>query len=71
MPKATVDHVLWCGYGEGGYDKNKFGQYFVLSILAGMYIGFGILLIFTVGAQFASAKSIATKVIMGLRSVSL
>ena len=34
-------------------------------MLAGFYVGLGILLIFTVGAQFASAKSVATKVIMG------
>jgi nitrite transporter NirC len=35
-------------------------------MLAGMYIGFGILLIFTVGAQFANVGSAATKIIMGI-----
>ncbi|MHC4268757.1 MAG: hypothetical protein ACYSTS_09845 [Planctomycetota bacterium] len=48
MPKATVE--AFCGVAMAKEDmiRNKFGQYFVLSILAGMYIGFGILLIFTV-----------------------
>ncbi|MDR4504796.1 MAG: formate/nitrite transporter family protein [Candidatus Scalindua sp.] len=45
--------------------KNRLGQYFCLSILAGMYIGFGILLIFTLGAEFASASSVAVKLVMG------
>jgi len=65
MPKATVDAFCNVAVAKEDMIRNKFGQYFVLSILAGMYIGFGIILIFTVGAQFASAKSIATKVIMG------
>lgn len=46
--------------------KERFGQYFVLSILAGMYIGFGILLIFTVGSAFDSLTSPAVKILMGI-----
>ncbi len=40
--------------------------YFVAAILAGIFIGFGIILIFAVGAPFASQDSPAVKLIMGL-----
>lgn len=43
--------------------KNPFG-YFIASILAGFYIGFGILLIFTIGGLLSGAPY--TKVIMGM-----
>jgi nitrite transporter NirC len=43
--------------------RNPLG-YFVLSMLAGMYIGFGVLLIMTVGGQLAGSP--ATKLVMGL-----
>ncbi len=43
--------------------KNPVG-YFLLSMLAGAYIGFGILLIFTIGGQLQGAP--ATKLIMGV-----
>ncbi|MCR5415825.1 MAG: formate/nitrite transporter family protein [Pseudobutyrivibrio sp.] len=43
--------------------KNPVG-YFLLSMLAGAYIGFGILLIFTIGGQLSGAP--ATKLVMGV-----
>ncbi len=64
--KATIDTFAAVAVTKEEMIKNKFGQYWVLSMLAGMYIGFGILLIFTVGAQFASVGSVATKIIMGI-----
>jgi nitrite transporter NirC len=45
--------------------KNRIGQYFCLSILAGAYVGFGILLIFTVGGNFVDASAGAKKLVMG------
>ncbi|MCP4252486.1 MAG: formate/nitrite transporter family protein [Candidatus Scalindua sp.] len=63
--KATVDTFTGAAIAKEDMIRNRFGQYWILSMLAGMYIGFGILLIFTVGAQFASAKSAAVKMIMG------
>ena len=39
--------------------------YVILSILAGVYLGFGITLIFSVGAPFAAEGSAAVKLIMG------
>ncbi len=64
--KATIDTFTGVAVAKEDMIKNKFGQYWVLSMLAGMYIGFGILLIFTVGAQFASVGSPAVKIIMGI-----
>ena len=39
--------------------------YFVLSMMAGAYVGLGIVLIFAVGAPFAAASSPWTKTVMG------
>ena len=39
--------------------------YMVLAILAGVYLGFGITLIFSVGAPFAAEGSAAVKLVMG------
>jgi nitrite transporter NirC len=39
--------------------------YFVMSVLAGAYVGFGIVLIFAIGAPFAAASSPWTKAVMG------
>lgn len=44
--------------------KNPAG-YIVLSMMAGMYVGFGIILIFAIGAPFAAASSPWTKMVMG------
>ena len=43
--------------------KKNPGGYFVLSMLAGMYIGFGVLLAFTAGGLLSGAP--ATKLVMG------
>lgn len=40
-------------------------RYLVLSSLAGAYVGFGIVLIFAIGAPLAAAASPATKAVMG------
>ncbi|GCD10214.1 formate/nitrite transporter family protein [Clostridium tagluense] len=40
-------------------------RYLICAALAGAYVGFGILLIFTIGGSFAAAESPATKTIMG------
>ncbi|MBU3192064.1 formate/nitrite transporter family protein [Clostridium bowmanii] len=40
-------------------------RYLTAAALAGVYVGFGILLIFTIGGSFAAANSPATKTIMG------
>jgi nitrite transporter NirC len=39
--------------------------YFILAALAGVYVGFGIVLIFAIGAPLAAAQSPLTKAVMG------
>ena len=56
--------------GESAINKTHFLKkgwlkYIILSIMAGIYVGFGIILIFSIGAPFAAANSPATKVLMG------
>ena len=63
--KPTVDGFANMSVTKGEMAWRSTGKYFVLSMLAGAYVGFGILLIFTVGAQFASASSVAVKMVMG------
>ena len=48
------------------YMEKSLPGYMVLSLLAGIYVGFGIILIFSVGAPLAVASSAATKLVMGL-----
>ena len=43
---------------------NRLG-YFVSSMLAGLYVGMGIMLIFTIGGLLNSSGSTATKIVMG------
>ena len=48
------------------YFLNAPGGYFLLSALAGIYLGLGICLIFSVGAPFAAEGSAALKLVMGV-----
>ena len=44
--------------------ENKLG-YMISAILAGLYVGFGIMLIFSIGGILTSAGSPMTKIVMG------
>ena len=46
--------------------KKSFVKYIVSSMLAGIYVGFGIFLIFTIGGAFAAVESPAVKLLMGV-----
>ncbi|MCP5008031.1 MAG: formate/nitrite transporter family protein [Planctomycetes bacterium] len=63
--KATVDGFANMAVVKEEMVKSKIGQYFCLSILAGAYVGFGILLIFTVGGNFIDATPGVKKMVMG------
>lgn len=45
--------------------KNSLG-YFLSSMLAGLYVGMGIMLIFTIGGLLSASNSPATKIVMGV-----
>lgn len=46
--------------------KSDKGRYILSSALAGMYVGFGILLIFTIGGLLSQAQAASVKLVMGL-----
>jgi nitrite transporter len=46
--------------------KKSKGKYLVSSALAGMFVGFGIILIFTIGGLLSSVNSPTTKIVMGM-----
>ncbi len=46
--------------------ENSFVRYFLLSVLAGVYVGFGIILIFSIGAPLGALGSGFLKLLMGV-----
>lgn len=65
MYHETVDQAATMSAKKVNFLKqNPFG-YLVASGLSGIYIGFGIALIFSLGAPFAAAGSPAVKLVMG------
>ena len=65
MYKTDVERMVQTASGKVGYFQCAPFGYVLLSILAGVYLGFGITLIFSVGAPFAAEGSAAVKLVMG------
>ena len=66
MFSEEINKVIGAGQAKVRLLKtNKLG-YFVSSMLAGAYVGLGIILIFTIGGLLNNAGSPATKIVMGL-----
>src|SRR5579883_1422300 len=65
MTEATVAAAVEAAEAKGRYLRANPLGYFVLSMLAGVYIGFGIVLIFAIGAPLLAANSPAAKLAMG------
>jgi nitrite transporter NirC len=55
MLEETIATVSRAAEKKRDLIHSSFLRYFVLAMLAGIYVGFGILLIFTIGASFAVA----------------
>jgi nitrite transporter NirC len=51
---------------KAGFLKRSPIKYFTSSMLAGIFVGLGIFLIFTIGGAFAAAESPALKLLMGV-----
>lgn len=65
MHSADINNMAALSLKKIRYmDNSKLG-YFILSVFAGIYVGFGIILIFAVGAPYAAQSSPALKLIMG------
>ncbi len=61
----SVNDAVQVGVKKVAFLKNNPLGYFIASMLAGIYVGLGIILIFSVGAPFAAAGSPAVKLVMG------
>lgn len=65
MFSEEINKVSTSAVKKSEFLKKSKMRYLTCAALAGAYVGFGILLIFTIGGSFAAAKSPATKTIMG------
>ena len=65
MAKETIPVVVAAAQTKARLLARSPLQYLVLSMLAGAYIGFAIILIFSIGAPLAAAGSAAVKLVMG------
>lgn len=65
MTDATVTAAAEAAKTKAAYLRSHPLGYFILSAMAGIYVGFGIILIFAIGAPFLAANSPAAKLAMG------
>jgi nitrite transporter NirC len=66
MEHETVAQAAAAAKTKAGLLRHSPRQYFVLSALAGAYVGLGIVLIFAIGAPLAASGSGAVKAVMGV-----
>ncbi|MBC2581384.1 formate/nitrite transporter family protein [Clostridium sp. DJ247] len=65
MYKQEISKFSGAAIKKADAIKQSKGKYLVASALAGMFVGFGILLIFTIGGLLDSVNAVATKIVMG------
>ncbi|SHH14909.1 formate/nitrite transporter family protein [Clostridium grantii] len=65
MFSETINNVSASAVAKSTLLKKSKGKYLVASILAGLYVGLGIILIFNVGGTLSAAESPFTKILMG------
>ncbi len=61
----TIEKMSLAAEAKVGALRRSPLSYFVLSALAGVYVGFGIVLIFAIGAPLAATQSPLTRAVMG------
>ena len=66
MYREALEDMAALSVAKSAYLKKSRLSYLVASILAGAYVGFGIILIFTVGAPLANANAPVVSLVMGL-----
>jgi len=66
MFNDVIEKVSNSAIAKSSLLKKSKGKYLVSSALAGMFVGFGIILIFTIGGVLSSVNSASTKIVMGL-----
>ena len=65
MYSEEINKVSASAIKKSEFLKKSKMKYLTASALAGIYVGFGILLIFTIGGSLAAAQSPVTKIVMG------
>jgi nitrite transporter len=65
VDEKTIDVVCEAGRAKAALLRERPLQYFVLATLAGAYIGFGVMLIFAIGAPLQAVAAASTKAVMG------
>ncbi|SHJ69207.1 Formate/nitrite transporter [Tepidibacter formicigenes DSM 15518] len=65
MVKETLAKLSLAAKGKAKLLNENFIKYFILSMMAGIYVGFGIMLIFSIGAPLKAAGSPGLKALMG------
>lgn len=65
MHRPDIARIAEQSKAKASYLERTPAGYLILSALAGAYLGFGITLIFSIGAPFAAAGSPAFKLVMG------
>ena len=66
MYQDTIEKFAESAITKRSMLKNNLLKYLFSSILAGIYVGFGIFLIFTIGGAFAEQNSPSVKILMGV-----
>ena len=65
MYMDTVNKMVDSAINKKNFLNKSYFKYLISSGLAGMYVGFGVMLTFSIGAPFVAAESPAAKAIMG------
>jgi len=65
MHRPDITRIAEQSKAKANYLEHMPAGYLILSAVAGVYLGFGITLIFSIGAPFAAAGSPAFKLVMG------
>lgn len=63
--KNTIQIVETAGVNKVSLMNRSIGKYIVSSMLAGLFVGLGIILIFTIGGLLAPVHAPAMKIVMG------
>src|SRR5438552_17608695 len=66
MHRSDIARIAEQSKAKAAYLEGGPIGYLILSALAGVYLGFGITLIFSIGAPFAAEGSAALKLVMGV-----
>jgi nitrite transporter NirC len=65
MVLPTIEYFEKAAVTKVTFLKQSLARYFILSMMAGMYVGFGIVLIFSIGGPLKAIDAGALKAVMG------